>query len=108
MHLRCVVKSRHDTRRAQDIGHQRATPRSELGQCEWCGRPLIKPSLRQRQADQLPEHLTDLGCGDKITRHAERIAGAVIAKCWMQQTLGHVIRNRDRPVRGNARGDMLR
>ena len=68
---------------AQRVAHQRAAAGAELGEHEGVGAALVGPDLGRPEADQLAEHLADLGGGDEVARRAERIAGGVVAVLGM-------------------------
>jgi hypothetical protein len=94
--------TRHAPRRAQDVGHQRAPARPELGQGEGRGRALVEPGLREAEADQLAEHLADLGRGGEVAARAQRIAGGVVAVDGMGQAFRHVVGHGERPRAGGC------
>ena len=58
------------------------------------------PQVGEREADQLAEHLADLGRGDEIASCAERVMAGVI----MVIGLGHEAIERHRPVGGDRPG----
>ena len=76
-----AVKSGQDTGRAQHVGHQRAAPRSELDEAEGAGRPIACQISTIQSADQLAEHLADLGRGGEIAGRAERDRGSRSSAC---------------------------
>ena len=86
-----------DTRRAQQVGHQRAAPRSELDEAAAGRAAHGVPDFHHPQADQLAEHLADLGRRGEIAGRAEGIAGGVV----VPQAQAHVALDRDRPVEGD-------
>ena len=96
-------EARHGAGGAQDVGHQRAAPGAELGQHERARPPLVEPGLREAEAQHLAEHLADLRRGGEIAGRAQRIARGVVAPARVEQTFGHVIRDRQRPRRGDPR-----
>ena len=59
--------------------------------------PGAQPEVGEPDADQLAEHLADLGRGGEVALGAERIAGRVI----MRVRLGHVVGDRDRALGGD-------
>ena len=86
-HACCSVKAGYSARSPKQIGHQRATPRTKLGQGKGGRGPLILPGLRQAQPQQFAEHLADLGPGDEVALCAERRACGVIAVVRVQQAV---------------------
>ena len=54
------------------------------------------PNRSHPHADQLAEHLADLGRGDEVAAGADRIVGDVIAVLRMGQGEPHVIGKRHR------------
>ena len=69
-----------EARLRQRIGHQRAAAGAELEQGEALGLAHLLPEIDDEKADQLAEHLADLGRGGEIPLRAQRIAGAVIMR----------------------------
>ena len=82
-------KARHRPRRPERVAHQRPPPRTELDEHEGVGPPLVVPDLRQPQADELAEHLADLGRGGEVPRGAERVAGRVVAEARVPERQRH-------------------
>jgi hypothetical protein len=61
--------------RPQRVGHQGAAARAGLHQQHGARAPQQAPGYRRPQAQQLAEHLADLGCGGEV---GERIVGRVV------------------------------
>ena len=59
------------------------------------------PGRDQPHADDLAEHLADLGRGGEVTVDAERLAGGVVAVFRIEQAHGHVLGDGDRTVGGD-------
>jgi len=79
--------------------------RSELDQAEGGGGARHHPGLRQPEADELAEHLADLGRGDEVAGRAERVAGDVVAVARVSQAERHVVGDADRPGGADAGAD---
>ena len=86
-----------DTGRAQQVRHQGAAPRSQLDEAAGGRAAHGVPDFHHPQADQLAEHLADLGRRGEIAGRAEGIAGGVV----VPQAQAHVALDRDRPVVGD-------
>ena len=63
---------------AQGVAHQRAAAGAELGEDAGAA-AAVGPGLGQPEADELAEHLADLGGGGEVAGGAERVAGGVVA-----------------------------
>ena len=74
-----AAERRHAGGGAQQIGHQRAMPRTQLGQNDRIGPADTLPQIGAPQPDQLAEDLADLGRGDEIAGAPERIVAGVVA-----------------------------
>ena len=75
--------------RTQKVGHKCPTPGAKFQKRERAGCTLIQPHLRQCQADQLPKHLTDLGCRGEVTQTSKRILAHIIAVFRMPECEAH-------------------
>jgi hypothetical protein len=84
--------------RPQRILGQGAAPGPQLDIMRRHRAARAAPQVGEPDADQLAEHLADLGRGDEIAVRAERIAGRVI----MRVRLGHIIGDLDRAFGGDA------
>ncbi len=71
---------RHAAPGAQRVGHERAAPRSKLGDRDRFRRAHRLPDGDGPQPEQLAEDLADLGRGDEIALRADRMARGVIAR----------------------------
>ena len=80
----------------------RAATGAKFGQREGRGGAKVQPVLREAEAQQFTEHLADFGGGGEISGRAKGIARGVIAVVGMQQAVGHVIGQCDRPRGGDA------
>ena len=98
MHRRRRGKIRQRLRGAQRVGHQRAAARPELDQPHVARRAHRRHTVAAHSADQLAEHLADLGRGDEIAAAPERIARHVVAVLRMAEAERHVVGDRHRPV----------
>ena len=97
------AKVRHDARRPQRVAHQRAAARPQLDEPDGIWRAHGRPYLRRPEADQLPEHLRDLGRRGEIARGPERIAIHVITVLGMGERKLHVAFDSDRTLEGDQR-----
>mgnify|MGYP004002689995 CR=1 FL=1 len=107
MHMRGGQKAIHTVGGAQGIGHQRAAPRAELDQAHHFGAAHLGPDMGAPKTNQLAEHLADLGRGDEITGPAQGIAGHVVTKFRMRQSLCHIVIEAERAFGANTAPDMV-
>ena len=91
------AERRHHLRRAQRVEHHGAAAGAELDQPHILRLSHPVPGRRRPQAEQLAEHLADLGRGDEIAAAAERIARRVVAVHRMAEAQLHVLPHRHRP-----------
>ena len=66
------------------------------------GRALVGPDLRHPGADELAEHLADLGGGHEVAGSAEGIARGVVAVLGVAERQRHVGFERERSLRRDA------
>src|SRR5262249_42117678 len=76
--------------------------RSEFSQNERSGRPHRLPGRETPCPDELAEDLAHLRRGDEIAAATERFAPHVIAIVGITEAGGHIVGDRDRPVRADA------
>ena len=100
------MEARHDPRRPQHIGHQRAAPRPELDEAEPCRRAHRLPGMGRPEPDQLTEHLADFGRRGEVAPGPERIARHVIAVAGMAERQRHVAADADRPFQPDQLDDL--
>ena len=106
MQRRCALRNSGTTfARAQRIEHHGAAAGTELDQAHVLRRAHQPPGRGRPQADQLAEHLADLGRGDEVAVGAERIAGDVVAVLRMGEAQRHVLRDRHRAGGRDAAAD---
>ncbi len=96
---------RHHLGRAQRVEHHGAASGSDFDQPHVLRLSHAVPCRRRPQADQLAEHLTDLGGGDEVTAAPERIARRVIAVHWVVEAQFHILPHRHRPGHLDAPAD---
>ena len=89
---------------AQGVVHERPAAGAEFGEHDGVGAALVGPHLGGPEADQLAEHLADLGGGDEIARHAQGVAGGVVAG----DAEGHVGVEAERSLRRDAGAQVRR
>ncbi len=106
MHACRSEKAWHHLRRAQCVAHQRAAARTELDQTHARRGAHLLPHRGHPQSDQLAEHLAHFRRGDEVATRSERIARHVITVPRIGEAERHVVGNRHRSVRGDARTDV--
>jgi hypothetical protein len=99
IHADRLIERRHDPQRAQRVRHHGAAAGSELDQPKRRGRTDHLPNRGSPQAEQLAEHLADLGGGDEVALAAERIARDIVAVLGMHQAQLHIAPHRHRSGR---------
>ncbi len=100
-----LPKRRQGRGGAQEVLHQRAAPRPQLGQDDRIGPADPLPQIGAPQPDQLAENLADLGGGGEIAGAAEWLVPRVIAAAWVVQGHRHEGRDRERPMPADMAGD---
>ena len=95
-----VEQSGHAAEHAKRVGHQRAAPRSKLGD-DHRGLAHGLPDCGGPDAKQLAEHLADLGRGDEVAVSSDRLPRRVIAGTAVGEAGLHIVMHADRPVTGD-------
>ena len=90
---------------AQRVDDQRAVPGPKLDDAHIFRRAHLSPDGDHPHADQLAEHLADLGRGDEIAGGADRIVRDVVTVLRMGQREPHVVGERHRPGDGDQSAD---
>ena len=64
MHVERIEELRHDAGGPQEVGHQGAATGAKFDQAQALRQAQCAPELHGPKADELAEHLADLGRGD--------------------------------------------
>ena len=84
-------KLRGTARDAKDVRHQSSATGTKLDKPEGRGATRKAPNLDQPGADDLAEHLADLGRGGEIAGDTEGIPRHVVAVGRVAEAVGHVV-----------------